>query len=106
MLVHFIQKKSDTIECFDQADKSMSFEKFEEATGISKEDIQNWYNSNKSKIENSRDLNKVSEEVQLDVVTKDIYINPSQPYFLHIYLILYWTSTEMIMYNIRGKRSW
>ena len=49
----------------------MSFEKFEEATGISKEDIQNWYNSNKSKIENSRDLNKVSEEVQLDVVTKD-----------------------------------
>ena len=50
----------DTIECFDQADKSISFNEFEEATGISKTDIQNWYNSNKTKIENSRDLNKCS----------------------------------------------
>ena len=48
----------------------MHFYGFEEATGISKTDIQNWHNSNESKIENSRDLNNVSEEVQLAVVKK------------------------------------
>ena len=64
----FHPEKPDTIESFNQADKRMYFVDFEEATGISKKDIQNWYNSNKSKIENSNDLNKCSEEVQLSVV--------------------------------------
>ena len=67
----FHPDKPDTIECFDQQDKSISFEKFEEATGITKKDIQNWYNSNKTKIEDRRDLNKCSEEVQLAAVNKD-----------------------------------
>ena len=67
----FHPDKPDTIECFDQQDKSMSFGKFEEATGISKKDIQNWYNSNKTKIEDSRDLNNATEEVQLYTVNQN-----------------------------------
>ena len=66
----FHPARPDTIECFNQADKSMRFGEFEEATGITKEDIQNWYNSNKTKIEDSRDLNSVSEEVQIAAVTQ------------------------------------
>ena len=66
----FQPKQPNTIECFDQEDKTMYFVDFEEATGISKTDIQNWYNSNKTKIEDSRDLNKCSEEAQLDAVTQ------------------------------------
>ena len=67
----FHPEHADTIECFDKADKSMTFKKFEKSTGITKEDIQNWYNSNKTKIEDSRDLNKLSEEAQLDAVNED-----------------------------------
>ena len=64
----FNPEESDTIECFDQQDTSMHFDEFEEATGISKKDIHNWYSSNKTKIEGGRDLNKCSEEVQLAAV--------------------------------------
>ena len=61
----------EEIECFDKEDKSMVFGKFEEATGISKKDVQEWYNSNKTKIEDSRDLNKASEESQLGAVNQN-----------------------------------
>ena len=79
----FNPEESDTIECFDQQDTSMHFDEFEEATGISKKDIHNWYSSNKTKIEGGRDLNKCSEEVQLAAVkeygTAIEYIdNPSE----------------------------
>ena len=67
----FHPEHADTIECFDKADKSIDFNEFEEATGISKKDIQNWYDSNKTKIEDGRDLNKCSEEVQIDFVTQN-----------------------------------
>ena len=59
------KEQSDKIKCFDKADKSMTFNEFEEATGISMKDIQNWYNSNKSKIEGVR------QDEQLALVTKD-----------------------------------
>ena len=64
----FHPEQSDKIKCFDQADKIMSFTKFKKATGISMKDIQNWYNSNKIKIEDSRDLDNASEEFQIAVV--------------------------------------
>ena len=67
----FHPEQADTIECFDKADKRMSFDEFEDETGISKKDIHNWYNSNKLKIENSRDLNKCSEEVQVAAVRQN-----------------------------------
>ena len=76
-------EQSDKMECFDQEDGSMDFYEFEEATGISKKEVQEWYNSNKTKIEDSRDLNKCSEEVQLAAVKDDGYAiefitNPSE----------------------------
>ena len=74
----FNPEESDTIECFDQQDTSMHFDEFEEATGISKKDIHNWYSSNKTKIEGGRDLNKCAIQLAA-VMALLLYIdNPSE----------------------------
>ena len=98
----FHPKQSNKIECFDQADRIMHFNKFEEVTGISMVDMHNWYNSNKTKIEDIRNLNKCSDEFQIAVV-KDSWRaighikNPS----VEVQLAAIKTNAEAIKYIVK-----
>ena len=67
----FHPSKPDTIECFDQLDKSMTYDEFSDSTGITKNDIHGWYSSNKGVIMKAQDVNNLDEEVQIELVKDD-----------------------------------
>ena len=79
----FHPDQPDTIECFDQADNNIKYNKFSDATGISKNDIHGWYSSNKGLIMKLQDISKLDEEARIELVKDEGYVikgikNPSE----------------------------